>query len=53
MPSQTSDDQKRVATPAEALADGADWIVVGRYVNGAADPAGAIQQVLESLRPER
>jgi orotidine-5'-phosphate decarboxylase len=49
MPGQSADDQKRVATPAQAIADGADWIVVGRYVNQSEDPAGAIREVLASL----
>ncbi len=34
-------DQARVATPAEAVRAGADWIVVGRPITGAADPAAA------------
>jgi orotidine-5'-phosphate decarboxylase len=32
------DDQKRVATPALAVANGADWLVVGRPIRDAADP---------------
>jgi orotidine-5'-phosphate decarboxylase len=32
------DDQKRVATPARAAADGANWLVVGRPIRDAADP---------------
>jgi orotidine-5'-phosphate decarboxylase len=32
------DDQKRVATPARAVADGANWLVVGRPIRDAADP---------------
>ena len=32
------DDQKRVATPSSAAADGADWLVVGRPIRDAADP---------------
>ena len=42
-------DQKRVATPAEALAAGADHIVVARPVIGAADPAAAARAITESL----
>ncbi|MCB4820225.1 orotidine-5'-phosphate decarboxylase [Roseicella aerolata] len=42
-------DQARTATPAEAVAAGADWIVVGRPVTGAADPAAAAQAIAESL----
>ena len=32
-------DQKRVATPAEAMRDGADYVVMGRQITRAADPA--------------
>lgn len=42
-------DQARVATPAEAVADGADWIVVGRPITGAADPAAAARAIVGSL----
>jgi orotidine-5'-phosphate decarboxylase len=49
MPGQGADDQKRIATPARALADGADWIVVGRYVNRAPDPRRALQTLLGSI----
>ncbi len=34
-------DQKRIATPTQALADGADYIVVGRPIWQAADPRAA------------
>lgn len=47
-------DQKRVATPATAIADGADHIVVGRPVWQAVDPrasALAIQAELDSTQP--
>ncbi len=42
-------DQKRVATPHDAIADGADHIVVGRPIWQAPDPAQAARDVLESL----
>ncbi len=42
-------DQKRVATPAQAIADGADHIVVGRPVWKAADPKSAAQSILSEL----
>ncbi len=42
-------DQKRVMTPADALAVGADHIVVGRPVNAAADPRAAAEAILSSL----
>ena len=42
-------DQKRVATPAQAIADGADHIVVGRPVWQAADPRAAARAILSEL----
>ncbi len=42
-------DQKRVATPAQAIADGADHIVVGRPVWQADDPRGAAQAIAAEL----
>ena len=38
-------DQKRVATPAQALHDGASHLVIGRQVTRAADPVAAIRQI--------
>ncbi|MEO3476356.1 orotidine-5'-phosphate decarboxylase [Phaeobacter sp. CAU 1743] len=43
-------DQKRVATPASAIADGADHIVVGRPIWKAADPRKAAEDILSELR---
>jgi orotidine-5'-phosphate decarboxylase len=43
-------DQKRVATPAEAIRDGADYIVIGRQVTRAADPLAALQSIHDELR---
>lgn len=42
-------DQKRIATPAQAIGDGADHIVVGRPVWQAADPRAAAQAILAEL----
>ena len=44
-----ADDQKRALTPAEAAAAGADFIVIGRPVLNAADPAAAVRRILEEL----
>jgi orotidine-5'-phosphate decarboxylase len=44
-----ADDQKRTGTPAQAVADGADLLVLGRAVTGAPDPADAVKRVLEEL----
>jgi orotidine-5'-phosphate decarboxylase len=43
-------DQARVATPQQAIADGADLLVVGRPITAAADPAAAAADLLASLR---
>ena len=42
-------DQKRVATPQSAMAAGADILVIGRAITGAADPVAAAQTILASL----
>jgi orotidine-5'-phosphate decarboxylase len=42
-------DQKRVATPAQAIKDGADHIVVGRPIWQHKDPAAAARAVLQEL----
>tara|TARA_R100001369_G_scaffold28435_1_gene51160 strand:+ start:5369 stop:6058 length:690 start_codon:yes stop_codon:yes gene_type:complete len=42
-------DQKRVATPGQAIKDGADHIVVGRPIWQAEDPAAAARAVLAEL----
>jgi orotidine-5'-phosphate decarboxylase len=42
-------DQKRVATPKSAVDAGADVLVIGRAITGAADPVAATQAILESL----
>jgi orotidine-5'-phosphate decarboxylase len=42
-------DQKRIATPAQAVRDGADYIVVGRPVWRASDPAAAARDILAEL----
>lgn len=42
-------DQKRVATPAEAIAAGADYIVVGRQVTRSSDPRGELERILQEV----
>ena len=45
-----SGDQKRIATPSAAIANGADHIVVGRPIWKSPDPRGAAQTILADLR---
>lgn len=42
-------DQKRVATPAEAIRDGASYLVVGRQITRAADPRAEARRILEEI----
>jgi orotidine-5'-phosphate decarboxylase len=42
-------DQARVATPQDALRDGADWLVIGRPITAAPDPAAALASILDQL----
>lgn len=45
----SKDDQKRVATPAAAVKAGADFIVVGRPIIEAADPASVARRMSEEI----
>jgi orotidine-5'-phosphate decarboxylase len=42
-------DQNRIVTPRDAVAAGADFIVVGRPILDASDPAAAAQRILEEM----
>ena len=44
-----ANDQKRVATPQEALRAGANYIVIGRPIWGAADPRGVVRAIWSEL----
>lgn len=45
----TVGDQKRVSTPKQALQDGADYLVIGRQVTRAADPAGELERIVAEI----
>jgi orotidine-5'-phosphate decarboxylase len=42
-------DQRRVLTPADAMAEGADYLVIGRSITGAEDPLAALERVHAEL----
>ena len=44
-----ADDQQRVATPAQAVRDGADLLVIGRPIRAAADPAAAAEAIAREI----
>jgi orotidine-5'-phosphate decarboxylase len=46
---KSTGDQKRVATPADAIASGADYLVIGRQVTRAEDPRGELLKILEEV----
>jgi orotidine-5'-phosphate decarboxylase len=49
MPGQDKDDQKRISTPGVALASGADWVVLGRYIHRSPEPRKALLDVIATL----
>lgn len=44
-----NDDQKRIMTPAAAIAAGVDYLVMGRPVRNAADPVGTLREINQQL----
>ena len=43
-------DQQRIATPGRAIADGADYLVIGRPIRDAADPHACIAAIQDEIR---
>jgi orotidine-5'-phosphate decarboxylase len=52
-PGDDAGDQKRVATPREAARAGADFLVVGRSILNAPDPAAAARAMLDDMGPDK
>lgn len=44
-----TNDQKRIATPASALADGASRLIIGRPITQAANPQEAVRLIIEEM----
>jgi orotidine-5'-phosphate decarboxylase len=49
----STDDQKRVMTPAEAVAAGSDYLVIGRPISAAPDPLQAVEKIMDEIVAER
>ena len=43
------DDQRRVSTPAEALRNGSDFLVIGRPITGSKDPIKALERIYKEM----
>lgn len=50
-PGVATGDQKRVMTPSDAIAQGADYLVIGRPITAAPDPMAALEAIEHSLGP--
>ena len=48
-PGKDSGDQKRIATPAQAIADGATYLVIGRQITRAVDPKAEALAILSEI----
>jgi orotidine-5'-phosphate decarboxylase len=44
-----ANDQARIDTPGDAIARGADWLVIGRSVSGADDPERAAEAIVRQV----
>lgn len=49
LPEEAAGDQKRVTTPTDAVAAGADYLVIGRPITRAADPLSVLEKINASL----
>lgn len=45
-----ADDQRRIVTPVEALRNGSDYLVIGRPITGADNPAVALQTIVQEIK---
>ncbi len=45
----SNDDQKRIMTPADAVAAGSDYLVIGRPISAAPDPLAAVEMIVDEM----
>lgn len=49
LPEDSNDDQQRICTPKQALAEGSNYLVIGRSITQALNPTAKLQQILHSI----
>lgn len=49
LPADSADDQHRICTPKQALSEGSDYLVIGRSITQAPDPAAKLQAILQNI----
>lgn len=49
LPEDSADDQHRICTPKQALSDGSDYLVIGRSITQAPDPAAKLQAIIQGI----
>ena len=52
LPEDNVGDQRRVLSPSDALAAGANYLVIGRPITAASDPAGALERIRSSIEAD-
>ncbi|WGL18559.1 orotidine-5'-phosphate decarboxylase [Microbulbifer bruguierae] len=48
-----ADDQRRIVTPVDALNSGSDYLVIGRPITGAENPAAALEAIVSDIKSNR